>query len=311
MKLTREVKTGFFVVIIIASAVWGLNFLKGKNILSPTNNYYVIYEHIEGIIESGAVYYNGYQVGSINTITFDPTNPKEFLLKLILKKDLKIPLGTQVVAKETNLIAGSKDLQLIFTDTVGFHQPGDTLLPGYDAGIMGILDPLQDKFDDVIDNLNITLESVHSTLNKQMQSDLNASLSALRSTVEELSYSISQKGDLGKSLKNVESITGNLKNNNASINKTLKNLSNISSDLEAANLDQSLQKLDSTLASATQIMAKINNSEGSAGLLVNDSSLYINLASATANLDSLLVDLKENPKRYVHLSVFGKKEKNK
>lgn len=309
MKITKEVKIGAVAIIIIASTIWGYNFLKGKNILSPTNVYYVAYDHIEGIIESGSVLYHGYQIGNINKINFDTDRPEKFVLSIILNKDLKIPLGTKVIAKETNLIAGAKNLHLIFPDTIGFHQAGDTLMPAYDAGLMGILEPLQNSFDEVITNLNTTLESFNNTLNKKMQDDLHNSISALSYTLNELAKNMSPKGSLGKSLSNVESITSSLEENSDALGQSLVNLSNITGSIDSANLGQTLFKLDSTLASTNEIMAKVNNNEGSMGLLVNDSSLYINLASATASLDSLLIDVKANPKRYVRVSIFGGKDK--
>lgn len=309
MKLTREVKTAIIAFIILGSTIWGYNFLKGKNILSPSNEYFVQYNQIEGVIESGAVYYHGYQVGSINEIIFDAENPEQFLLNIILRKDLKIPKGTKVVAKETNLIAGAKDLQLIFSDSKEYHIPGDTLLPEYDAGMLAILEPIQSQLETVMESLRITLESINNTLNVQMQEDLHASVAALRASLNQLAISLSPNGNLGKSLNNVETITGSLAENSESMGVALVNLSNITSDIDSANIDQTLLKLDSTMASMNSIMSKIDSGKGSAGLIINDSSLYMNLASASASLDSLLVDLKENPKRYVHVSVFGGKDK--
>jgi phospholipid/cholesterol/gamma-HCH transport system substrate-binding protein len=311
MKITREAKTGIIAIIIIAGAIWGYNFLKGKNILSPTDEYFVAYEHIDGIIESGAVYYHGYQVGNITDILFNSAKPDLFYLRIVLQKGFKVPLGTKVMAKETNMIAGAKDLQLIFSDAHTYHSPGDTLAPAYDKGIMGLLEPLQNSLEDVVTNLNETLESLNNTLNPQMQADLQASIKNLNNTSKYLMVAVSPGGDLGKTFSNVEQITGSMADNSEALENTMANLSSITSSVDSADLGKTLLKLDSTLASTNAIMAKVNNSEGSAGLIVNDSSLYLNLASATASLDSLLVDLKENPKRYVQFSLFGGKDKSK
>lgn len=310
MKLSREVKISITAILILALTIWGYNFLKGKNILSPSNNYFVKYDQIEGIIESGAVYYRGYQVGSISELSFDVNNPDYFVVNIMLRSDLKLPVGTKVVAKETNLIAGTKDLQLIFSDSKEFHQPGDTLLPEYDAGMMAILDPIQSQLESVIINLNETLNSLNNTLNTQMQEDLHASIASLKTMLQTLAYTMSTKGDLGKSLNNVETITGSLAESSDAMGETLENLSSITASIDSANIEQTLLNLDSTLMSMSQIMEKIDNGEGSAGLIVNDSALYMNLAYATASLDSLLIDLKENPSRYVQVSVFGGKNKD-
>jgi phospholipid/cholesterol/gamma-HCH transport system substrate-binding protein len=232
-------------------------------------------------------------------------------LRIVLQKGFKVPLGTKVMAKETNMIAGAKDLQLIFSDAHTYHSPGDTLAPAYDKGIMGLLEPLQNSLEDVVTNLNETLESLNNTLNPQMQADLQASIKNLNNTSKYLMVAVSPGGDLGKTFSNVEQITGSMADNSEALENTMANLSSITSSVDSADLGKTLLKLDSTLASTNAIMAKVNNSEGSAGLIVNDSSLYLNLASATASLDSLLVDLKENPKRYVQFSLFGGKDKSK
>lgn len=311
MKLTREIKTALIAIGILVGTIWGYNFLKGKNILSPSSEYFVVYDQIEGIIESGAVYYKGYQVGSITEIMFNSEDPNKFVLRIVLRKDLKIPVGTKVMAKETNLIAGAKDLQLLYSESKEFHTPGDTLQPDYDPGMLGILEPIQGQLESVVTNLNQTLTSINNILSVDMQKDLNASIASLNLMLANLANSTSTNGSLGKSLKNVETITGSLAENSESMGVALVNLENITTDLDSANIDQTLLKLDSTMSSINSIMAKIDNAEGSAGLIVNDSSLYTNLASATASLDSLLVDLKANPNRYVHISVFGGKDKDK
>ena len=310
MKLTREVKTGIIAIIIIAGAIWGYNFLKGKNILSPTDEYFVAYDRIDGIIESGAVYYHGYQIGNITEISFDHNNPTNFYLRIVLQKGFKVPIGTKVMAKETNLIAGAKDLQLIFSEVKEFHQPGDTLLPAYDAGIMGILDPLQEKFDSLIVNLNTALQRVSITLDDSFKNKLDSTLSSIALITDELSKSLRDNGDLGKTLANLETLSAELAENSESIGNIITNFEGISSSLDSAQLDQTVFRLDSTLASTNEIMAKINNSQGTAGLIVNDSTLYMNLASATSSLDSLFIDLKEHPKRYVQFSLFGGKDKS-
>jgi len=311
MKITREIKTALIAIGILLGTIWGYNFLKGKNILSPSSEYFVVYDQIEGLIESGAVYYKGYQVGNISEIMFNSNKPDKFVLSIVLKKELKLPLGTKIVAKETNLIAGAKDLQLLFSDSKEYHTPGDTLLPAYDSGMLGILEPIQGQLESVMINLNQTLSSINNILSTEMQKDLNESIASLNRMFANLANSTSTNGTLGKSLQNVETITGSLAENSESMGAALVNLESITTDLDSANIDQTLLKLDSTMSSINSIMAKIDNAEGSAGLIVNDSSLYINLASATASLDSLLVDLKENPNRYVHVSVFGGKNKDK
>lgn len=309
MKLTREVKTGLIAVFVLAFSVWGFNFLKGKNIISPTDSFYVEYSNIEGLIESGAVFYHGFKVGSINSIDFNPERKNPFIVKIVLEKDVKIPLKTQVVAKASNPIAGAKDLQLIIYDTNAYHIPGDTLLPAYDPGMLGMLDPIKEQFEGLTTELNKSLLAVNNILNDDAQKDLQASLNSINKIAYSLSQLLASNGDLAKTIGHLEQVSASIENKKEDIEETVEHMSNITASLDNADLQKTIMTLDSTLMATHEILSKINESEGTMGLLVNDSALYMNLAASTASLDSLFIDLKDHPKKYVHFSLFGKKEK--
>lgn len=309
MKLSREVKTGIIAILVIAIGIWGFNFLKGKNIISPTDIFYVEYSQIDGLIESGAVYYRGYKVGSINRIDFNSETPDRFIVKIVLEKDIKIPLKSKVMAKSSNPIAGAKDLQIIFYDTTAYHMPGDTLLPAYDKGIMGILEPLQNQFDETILGINQTLLALNNILDTGTQENIQASIESVKEISNSLSILLAPNGDLAQTMRNLESVTLTIESKKEEIGTTVDNMASISSSLDSADIGKTIRSLDSTLMATQSILTKINEGEGTAGLLVNDSSLYMNLTASTASLDSLLTDLKEHPKRYVHFSMFGKKDK--
>lgn len=309
MKLSREVKTGIIAIIVFAMAIWGFNFLKGKNILNPTSVYYVEYADIEGMIESGAVFYRGYKVGSINEIYFNPERIKPFTIKVTLEKDLKIPLKTTLMAKSSNPIASAKDLFLEYYDTNAYHQPGDTLLPAYDPGFLAILEPLQNQMDEMIIGINETLHALNNILDNDTQDNIQASIASVKDISESLSALLGPNGDLAQTMSNIESVTLTIESKKDALGTTMDNMADISTSLNNADLGKTITTLDSTLLATQSILNKINEGEGTAGLLVNDSALYNNLASSTASLDSLLTDLKEHPKRYVHFSLFGKKDK--
>jgi phospholipid/cholesterol/gamma-HCH transport system substrate-binding protein len=309
MKLSREVKTGIVAVIVFAVAIWGFNFLKGKNIFNPTNEYFVVYDDIEGVIESGYVYYKGYKIGNITGLEFNKGDQKSFIVQFIVDKDVKIPVNSIVTAIQSNPIASTKDLKITFSDETRYCKSGDTLKPGYDKGLMGMLDPLKSGLEKTIQSLNETLDAITNTFDPQTQKNIKKSIESLNKSLASLGYMVSPHGSLTKTMNNLESMTSNLKSKNEKIGESIDHFANISAALDSANLQSTIVSLDSTLLETKEIMAKINNGDGTAGLLVNDSLLYMNLASATASLDSLLTDLKAHPKRYVHLSVFGKKDK--
>jgi phospholipid/cholesterol/gamma-HCH transport system substrate-binding protein len=309
MKLSREAKTGIVTIVVIALAIWGFNYLKGKNIFKPTNTYYVVYQNVEGLIESGYVYYRGYKVGNITGLKFNREHQNSFIVEFIISKDFKIPINSVVTAMQASIIASTKDLEITFSDEKTYHEPGDTIKAGYDPGMMGMIEPVKDDLEEIVESLKETISAINHTFDEKTQNDLKSTIASLNKSLASLGYMLSSNGTLGKTMKNVESITSNIKDKNEEIGKSIEHMANVSSALDSADLQSVIHSLDSTLLATKNIMRKINDGDGTAGLLINDSSLYFNLASATASLDSLLVDLKEHPKRYVHLSVFGGKDK--
>jgi phospholipid/cholesterol/gamma-HCH transport system substrate-binding protein len=309
MRISREVKTGIIAILIIALAIWGYNFLKGKNILKSTDEYYVVFDRIDGLIESGTVFYKGYKVGNINTIVFDQGNSNKFILKITLEERIKIPIGSIVKVKSSSPLASASDLEIVFSNQSAFYQSGDTLNSRISLGLMDILEPLQEKVQIVLAGLDSLLVGLNQVIGPETQDTLKRAIADLASSVNSLKGSLSDGGDLSNSFAHLESITGNLESKNDAISETLDNLSGITSKLDSVDLYSTFTSLDSALNSVKKIVAKVEQGEGSMGLLINDSSLYTNLDSTAYHLDALLKDLQENPGRYVHVSVFGKKDK--
>lgn len=310
MKISREVKTGFFAIIILALTVWGFSFLKGKNILKPTREYHVKYSSIDGIIESGNVFYKGYKIGNINGIYFDTKNPELFVVNFLVNKDLRIPVGSTIRAIKPNLIASTKDLELVLYDTNVYYKPGDTLMAALETGMLDMLKPIQDQLQKTMTSLDATLKALEQTLNSETQKHIQEIIASLDASMQSINSMLAPGGSISKTMKNMESVSTEIKNKNQKIGESIDHMANITAALDSSDLQGTIARLDSTLQSANAMLTSINKSEGTAGLLVNDSTLYMNLASATASLDSLLTDLKAHPKRYVQVSVFGGK-KNK
>ena len=308
MHLSKEAKIGLVAIVVLAITVWGYSFLKGKNILKPTDEYYVVFDRVDGLIESGNVMYQGYKVGNITSLFFDNEGSGKFRVKIVLEERLKIPLHSVVKIKQINPLASTSDLEIIFSNETQYYHSGDTLLSGVSTGIMDIVAGLVPQLQQAIGSLDSVLMSVNKVFTPTEQEKLRKSISSLEGALSSLNQSLDAGGSLNKSLNNLEAVTGNLKNNNENISSTLENLSGITAALDSADLESTLLKLDSTLASLSHTLAKIDQGEGSMGMLVNDSSLYTNLDSTAYHLSILLKDMQEHPKRYVHFSVFGKKD---
>lgn len=308
-KISREAKIGFVAIITIAVLIWGWNFLKGINIFKPTSNYYAVYSDIQGLIESGVVLLNGYKVGHVSEIRFDKDNITRIVVEVSLDENVRLPVGTALLIKSSSLVSGIKDLKILLGDGPGFHEPGDTLIAAVEKELTDLIGPIKDKAEVVLTRIDSTLAAVNDVLDVSTRQHLKSTLADLSVSAGELSKSLGSGGSLDKSFENLASVTGNLRNNNENLSQTLQNISSLSDSLEKADIKAVVEKADKTFDKLDVALTRIKNGEGTAGKLVSNDSVYNNLNSALFSLDSLLIDLKDHPKRYVHFSVFGKKDK--
>jgi len=308
-KISREVKIGFVAIITFGIVIWGWNFLKGINIFKTTDTYYAVYNDVRGLIESGAVILNGYKVGNVGSIRFDKHNVERIVVAINLEEKVKLPVNTVLLIKSASLVSGIKDLKLILGDGPGYHEPGDTLIAATEQELTDLIGPIKSKADIVLTQLDSTLAAVNDILDVSTRQHLKSTLSDLSLSADELSKSLESGGSLDKSFENLASVTGNLRNNNDNLSQTLQNFSSLSDSLEKADIKAVVEKADQTFKKLDVALTKIEKGEGTAGKLITNDSVYNNLNNALFSLDSLLIDLKDHPKRYVHFSVFGKKER--
>ncbi len=306
---SSEAKIGLISVLVLAITIWGYNFLKGKNIIKPTDEYYVVFDRIDGLIEAGNVMMLGYKVGNIRTIKFDHEHTQKFIVKIELEERVKLSTESYIKVKQINPLAATSDLEIVPGKNNMYYKSGDTLRSVVNKGIAEILISLQSKVENVLIDIDSTLQSFNQILTPESRSHLKSGIENLNASLEAINNSLTNGGSLHKSFDNIQSVTDNLKSNNEEITAILHHLSNVSTTLDSADIKSTLHKLDETLTSTREIMNKINDGDGTIGKLVNDSSLYANLDSTSSNLNVLIKDLKAHPKRYVHVSVFGGKEK--
>ena len=309
MKISREFKIGLVALIAVVLAVWGINFLKGINVLKPTDKYYAVYGNVKGLIESAMVYLNGYKVGNVSRIEFDEKNLKRVVVEISLEKKVKLPRNTSIVIRSGSLISGSKDIDLLLGEGPGYYESGDTLPSGIQVELSDYIDPIRAQVESLITSVDTLMVSMGALIDSQTRENLQGTIASLNEAMHSLRLSLQPSGALSQSFTNLASITDNLKKSNAEISNVLHNFSAVSDSLRQADLKALIKHADETFASTSEIFDKINQGEGTAGQLIVNDSLYNNLNSALASLDSLLIDLREHPKRYVHLSVFGKKDK--
>jgi len=312
--IKKEVKIGGIVVIAVFLFIYGLNFLKGKNIFTARTHYYVVYKNVGGLTESNPVYFNGFVVGKVNKIFFAPDMKGGIVVDFVLREnDLKIPKNSTARIFSDGLL-GTKAIGLDFGTSTEYAESGDTLLPNLENSLTAQMSeqlmPVKDKAESLI----VRADSLMAVITKLFSPGVNDNLRHSIENVNAITLNVNgmvaeQRKRLDAITANIESISKNLKDNNENLTKIMANFKNISDSIAKANLAQTLNNANLAVKQTAEIMEKINSGKGSLGMLVNNDSLYKHLDNASRDLDRLLVDLKEHPKRYVHISVFGKSDK--
>jgi phospholipid/cholesterol/gamma-HCH transport system substrate-binding protein len=307
MKISTEAKIGIFVVISLALLIWGVNFLKGKNVFKSTDKYYSVYENIEGLVASGIIYLNGYKIGTVSKIKFDAVKSRNIIVEFSLEQKVRIPRNSHFQIYSASFVSGIKDVRLVLSNEPGFYSPGDTVPGSFDQGLTGIIDPITTQVASTMGKLDSILSSLNNLLDPETVSGLKGTLTNVNQISSSLDRSFTKGGNIDRSLSNLAVFTETLKNNSDELSAIFANFKQVSDSLADSQLKAAIDNANSSLANISGILRKIDQGEGTAGMLVNNDSLYINLQSVSKSLDFLLVDLREHPKRYVHFSLFGRK----
>ncbi len=309
-KLSKEVKIGLTVLTALACFIYGFNFLKGKNILKPRNSYFAIYDKVDGLVLSNPVQIKGYTIGQVNEIFFHPDNSGRLVVNFMIKdNDLKLPKNSVAKIFSAGPLSGQA-VEFVLGDSKEFAQSGDTLLSSIDGGLMQKLEPTQRKVENLIESVDSTLKVVQKVVNADALKSIDLAIKSFGNISRNVDGMLAdERVRLAAISKNVESISGNFAKNNDKLNHIIDNFSSISDSLAKAQIAATLISANSAMKETSDIMVKINQGKGSMGMLVNNDSLYVHLNKASKDLDLLFEDMRKRPKRYVHFSLFGRKEK--
>jgi phospholipid/cholesterol/gamma-HCH transport system substrate-binding protein len=304
-KISNEVKIGLAALITLLVFVWVFNFLKGKNLFSKTANYYVVYDKVGGLAESSPVEVNGYRVGIVQSVRFVDPESGRLLVTLSVNKGFKLPVNTVSEITTASLIAGMK-IQLVYGNGPGTYSSGDTI-PGRVAEslvtkVESELLPLKNRISGLVSAIDSVLGSVNEIMDPQFRANLRSGVASLSKTAKSL-----DEAELKATLENVNKFSRMLAENTGKLASTFSSLENVADTLAAADIYNSVNNLKSSLEKASVLLGNLNNGQGSAGKLMTNDSLYYNLSNSLESLNLLLLDMKANPRRYVHFSVFGKK----
>ena len=294
--MRKEVKIGIIGIVAIAMLFFGINYLKGVRMFHASSYYYVEYTDINGLATSSPVFASGYKIGLVRDIEYNHANPGHVIVEVELDHDMKVPTHSR--GELVTDMLGTVKMNLILNlESKEYYQPGDTLSGIVNNGLMGVAEGIMPKVEQLMPKMDSILHSLNQLL-------ANPALSATLENTEKLTASLNvTTRQLNQFMQNELPL---LTNRMVTI---AENVTVISENLKGIDYAGTMQKIDSTLYNVQALTSKLNNKDNTIGLLLNDPTLYNNLSVTTANAATLLEDLKAHPKRYVHFSLFGRKDK--
>lgn len=298
MKYSREIKVGAFAILCVFLLFFGFNYLKGVNIFSSIHAYHGVYTDIHGLETQAPVYIKGYKVGQVDNIAYDFTRDSAFTVDISIKRNINLPVGTRMALVSDGIMGGMAVELVLPVGQTDMLASGATLPTAYTPGL---LDGLQESVIKPLGNTLASLDTVIAQLKSQLDNDhIEHILASADGAVADLqTTSASLKRLMNNQVPSIVS----------KADTAMTDLQQVVADVRAADLKSTVASVDTAIANVNLLLTDVRSKEGTIGMLINDKALYSHIDSAILSVDSLLVDLKANPKRYVHFSLFGAKEK--
>lgn len=303
MKFTKEIKVALVAIVALIVLFFGLNFLKGLSLFNNDTEYRVAFDNVSGLSSSSPIYADGYRVGTVKSVDFNYEKKDKILVTVGLNPSLRVPKGSS--AEIVSDMLGNVQLNLLLANNPRERvEPGEVIMGTVNSGLMSkaselvpAIEKLMPKLDSILTNLNLILG--------------NPAINRSLANIEQIS------GDLTTTTVELNKLMANVNNQLPSVlekaNGTMGNAQELSGNLkqQLANIDlqETMTRVNNTLDNVEKLTAKLNSTEGTLGLMMNDPQFYNHLNTTMSNVDSLLINLREHPKRYVHFSLFGKKDK--
>lgn len=312
MNISNETKVGALTAVSITLLILGFNFLKGKNVFQKKATMFVTFDRVEGLNIADAIKINGLRVGSVEAMEEKDVDLSTVVVAFHLTREINIPSDSYGKIVATPL--GTTAIVITMGNEKSYLKNGDTL-----TGVTtkGMIEDLKETLSPTVDNVNRTLLSLDSTIKRignvfdeNAKQHIGKMLKELALTTNQLNNMLKPgKGSLATTVENMSDFTGNLKANNDSITSIINNLAKVTGNISEADLAKAVQSIEAATSSLNQILAGIKEGNGTLGKLTADDQLYKNLNSTANSLNILLQDFRMHPKRYVQVSVFGKKDK--
>lgn len=315
MKYKREIGIGLIFIVALTFFIWGFSFLKGFNLFKEQRIVYAVYEQVSGLDRANPVSINGLKVGQVSDIYFEPGFSGNIIVEITVETKIPIPINSVALIYSSDLM-GSKAIDLKLGDDSLYISNGDTLSTSVEASLKEAVNqqiaPLKLKAEELILSIDSVVTVIKAIFSEKAKENLSNSIASIEQTfvnLENASYNLdtlvaAQKTKLSQIMINLESITSTISENEENIDNILANFSTLSDSLAKAEIPRTFAKIDRVMGNVALIVEKINNGEGSLGMLINDEELYNDLQKSAEQLHLLMEDIRINPKRYVRFSLF-------
>lgn len=313
MKISNETKIGILTALAITVLILGYSYLRGNDVFSGSNKYYAVYKSVEGLSISKPVLVNGFPIGRVSEMELQPDG--RTIVQLKIDPKYKIPDNTLAKLVSTDLL-GTKAIVFEMGSSKSYADDKDTLKADVQGSLAESLQPIQKKAELLITKLDSSLAAVNKILNPQFQKNVDRSFLSIANSLQTLEGTTkridnlvgAQSVHINSIMSNAATVSDNLKTSTSHLNGIATNFETFSNDLAHSNIKQTFDNANKAVSDLQASISKINDGHGTLSLLLNDDKLYKNLNDASLNLNSLFIDLKAHPKRYVSFSVFGGKK---
>ena len=320
MKVSNETKVGALTIIAITLIILGFNFLKGKTIFKSGTFIYAKYADTKGLIVSNPVFVNGYQVGTIFDIENNSADLSQIVVSIKLNKIYQIPNNSVATIQDNPL--GTNSISIVLGNSKQFLKSEDTITTAPAASLLGdlmnTLSPLGEQTKQTITELQKVLNNINTVLNDKNKSNFEVILTNLTTTTDNLNKSMEsiesmlqkQNGSIAQTANNLNSFTRNLSDNNKKINDIISNLDESTKQIKDADLEKTIKEIHAAMKELSIMLHNLNNGDGTVAKILNDKEVYQQLQGTIKSINTLVDDVKAHPKRYVNISIFGKKDKS-
>lgn len=296
---TKEVKIAIVAIAGLVILFFGMSFLKGLNLFSSSDDYYIEFRDISGLAPSSPIYADGFQIGTVKNIIYDYKNERPIRVQIAVNKEMRIPKGSSAEIV-TDMMGNTKVNILLANNPRERVQPGGIIIGDINAGALGQISNMVPAVEKMLPKLDSIMTSLNTIL---ADPSIKASLHNVQTITSDLTVSTRQLNTL------MHTLNSRVPGMMAKADGVLDNTNRLTANLAAVDVEHTMQQVDQTIANVKELTARLNSNDGTLGLLMNDPSLYNNLNTTMRSADSLLVNLRQHPKRYVHFSLFGRKDK--